>query len=824
MAKAEITDQETLEKWLKDQPSDVAVVIAARSALRVLPLLAAEFDAGNHRPDEKIRADLILSVFRAVAVSWFGAVSPNQETEFRIAASDAAFAVDEAKLDAAAPAFSVSSSAAFAAFAASDAADAAFAVDPADAAFIAFTAAADAFIWDLVQHDVDLFEKPQPAPAQVAFQALWSEDIPEDIAEHWNALKKHLLDADEGWQVWTEWYDARLAGGWTHPKLDEKTNSEIETARVLIDKKLWQQGPVAVNAEIRRIINDPEHRRDLLEKFSVQLEPSETDREKPTDVDTETDRSAAATKPTRQERENVRTHPDDPAVEDLLNRRPFAAAVVEAMNEVRTFGGGDGFAVHLHGPWGSGKTSILNFMADYLTSEHQDKADRWIVVKFNAWENERINPPWWPLLQAVHDAIKNAVRKWKWIPDDRRQTLKAVWCRWMMKSRWWPTFIFAAFGLLALALLFNPWSGNASKALGIVSSVAAVVALFNKQILALVHGSSETAVRVQQLSTDTMKPFSDVFAKLIEAAGQPVAIFIDDLDRCNADYAVDLLEGIQTLFRHSNVAYVVAADRKWIRSSFENRYKDFAGHMQKAGQPLGYLFLEKIFQISTSIPGMGAANRGTYWQELLSLQGTGDGGGTDNNQNVQDKQEAITPDARNRMVDEAVREERQRIVKKFSGEMSQANLDRYVEASGGSPISRAAAALELSSSPSAQSEGQHMLEKYLDAVPENPRGMKRMVNAFGLRRAIRMLEANPVSLDVLTRWTIIEQRWPELADELIIRPALIDKLGKSMRAAEIEKLPDSIRIFANDGVLHATLNDGKKRILKEEHVRLIAGL
>ena len=91
-------------------------------------------------------------------------------------------------------------------------------------------------------------------------------------------------------------------------------------------------------------------------------------------------------------------------------------------------------------------------------------------------------------------------------------------------------------------------------------------------------------------SQDPLKRITGLFKVIVEKTNKPVCVFIDDLDRCQADYVVDLLEGIQTWFHHKNVAYVVAADRSWIKASFEARYGSFSNAVGNIGQPLGYLF------------------------------------------------------------------------------------------------------------------------------------------------------------------------------------------------------------------------------------------
>ena len=84
-------------------------------------------------------------------------------------------------------------------------------------------------------------------------------------------------------------------------------------------------------------------------------------------------------------------------------------------------------------------------------------------------------------------------------------------------------------------------------------------------------------------------------------------MIVDDLDRCKSEYVVALLEGIQTLFADEPVAFVIAADRTWLCQSFATAYGAFDPVVGEPGRPLGYLFLEKTFQVSMSDPADDAS-------------------------------------------------------------------------------------------------------------------------------------------------------------------------------------------------------------------------
>jgi hypothetical protein len=117
-----------MEAWLGRQPREAAVVLAARAALRALPLVLV----AKHKD---FRSVLVLPVFRATVISWATAKYPTYQTELAAAAA-AAYAAADASASATAVAIAAIDAAATRA--------AAFAADAYAAATAARAAAAAA--------------------------------------------------------------------------------------------------------------------------------------------------------------------------------------------------------------------------------------------------------------------------------------------------------------------------------------------------------------------------------------------------------------------------------------------------------------------------------------------------------------------------------------------------------------------------------------------------------------------------------------------------------------------------------------------------------
>ncbi|MDV7340404.1 hypothetical protein RYZ26_12435 [Terasakiella sp. A23] len=235
-------------KWLMGQDKQVAVAMAARISLRVIPVL---FPVLNEAPSE-YATSIILPVFRANSAPWFAGTWPNQRGEFR-AARTAAYAAAADRAAAAAARAGRTAAAKAAKAARTAAADAAYAAARAAAAraVAAYAAAAAdraaaAFspIWVAINNDISYFEKTGSLD-QLISRPLWLSVMPDDLENDWQKMKSVLLELDEDWQVWTNWYDDRLVGG---PKPNGRLVLEsLERERVMIPEEDWEKGPAHVN-------------------------------------------------------------------------------------------------------------------------------------------------------------------------------------------------------------------------------------------------------------------------------------------------------------------------------------------------------------------------------------------------------------------------------------------------------------------------------------------------------------------------------------------------------------------------------------------------
>lgn len=251
----EITNSDQLEAWLKDRLREDAVLIAARCALRVFPLLAPAIE----RNPEEHRKTIFLPICRAMAVASVTGIWPTQAAGVRevadAASASARAATRAAARGATAAATDAADAARAAAFAAADAAfdaaraatDAARAATAATDAATAATDAARAVFWKTVDYDANALARGW-FHGKFNETPLWHAGAPRWVREPWHVLRDDLLSAGDDWFVWVDWYQDRLDG--------KPANEELEVAKALIPSEIWEAGPATLNAKIARLIGE----------------------------------------------------------------------------------------------------------------------------------------------------------------------------------------------------------------------------------------------------------------------------------------------------------------------------------------------------------------------------------------------------------------------------------------------------------------------------------------------------------------------------------------------------------------------------------------
>ncbi len=247
--------------WLKTQSREVRILIAARAALRVFPIV-------TH--DERADKTLALLTARAILISGVVAKMPTPDATAHAAPAARAAHAARAAAD---PADSTALATAHAVYAAGHAARAA--ADPADSTALASTDAtahashATAYAGRAADATVHASHAAHPAAfadSDVALaaayadsdngfdfdallsQPVWHKPGEPDWLQDALAGQDDLLDSGPEWAFWRDWYQGFRDGkhlGWA-----------LQYRVALIDDEIWKAGPEAVAREIERIQED----------------------------------------------------------------------------------------------------------------------------------------------------------------------------------------------------------------------------------------------------------------------------------------------------------------------------------------------------------------------------------------------------------------------------------------------------------------------------------------------------------------------------------------------------------------------------------------
>lgn len=313
---------------------------------------------------------------------------------------------------------------------------------------------------------------------------------------------------------------------------------------------------------------------------------------------------------------------DEHTLDDALNFSDFRPALAQIILTART-----PLTVGVFGAWGTGKTSLLRMLQGDVETQG---LPRLRPVWFTAWKYDHEDALWRAFLLRVLDALQPREAEPAAAPRAERPRLKnpvgeqarqvALLERleesvyrpvdWQELGRWTLDWLALArqggAAAAELAEAFIPMPGLLKTALQLAARRAAPEAGAADALRREVR-----AYRLTQLTY--LEQFEQRFREALRLILRPdgrLIVFVDDLDRCLPEKAVEVLEAIKLFLAVEGVVFVLGMDREVIRRGIETRYRALfqAGH-DKAALPLqGDDYLQKLVQIPFHLPPLSQAD------------------------------------------------------------------------------------------------------------------------------------------------------------------------------------------------------------------------
>lgn len=285
---------------------------------------------------------------------------------------------------------------------------------------------------------------------------------------------------------------------------------------------------------------------------------------------------------------------DDPAPELALGFDDYAAALTEIVTLSRPQ-----FAVGIFGAWGSGKTTLMRAMSRQLQA-----TPGVVPIWFNAWRYEREEHLIVPLL----DTIREQVLEWAGGVNEAGSTSGA-------------RRLATAFGRAAKAILAGvSMTAGLPNAIEVSLDANKVATQWSQSA-----GDDSTASEPKSFYHASFMALRDAVGQFLspqDNATRPGAphrfvVFVDDLDRCLPEKALQVLEAMKLFFDLDGFVFVVGLDQLVIERAVEHKYpKSDSTPAADPADPAMYIsgadYVKKIFQVQFTVPRVDEAQMGAY--------------------------------------------------------------------------------------------------------------------------------------------------------------------------------------------------------------------
>lgn len=231
----------------------------------------------------------------------------------------------------------------------------------------------------------------------------------------------------------------------------------------------------------------------------------------------------------------------------------------------------------IDGDWGTGKTEFCHKLINKFRNEHGN----YRLLYVDAFQADHADNPLLTVLSGVIGLL----------PEGSDKSA--------LRNKAMPVVRFAA-AAVGKAVVSHVLRQNADDLVdGLEESLQdAADQAIDASVKALLKDHEEAQKNIQALQTSLANIAKDA----------PIVIFIDELDRCRPDFAVQMLEVIKHTFNVEGLQFVLVTNTRQLKAAINHRY----GHQVDAQR-----YLDKFVKFSFRLPEFVVGHRGNHNDPLL---------------------------------------------------------------------------------------------------------------------------------------------------------------------------------------------------------------
>ena len=259
----------------------------------------------------------------------------------------------------------------------------------------------------------------------------------------------------------------------------------------------------------------------------------------------------------------------DRALEDMTqDKLEFADIAKRLASSTIETSKGDGMVIGLEGSWGSGKTSLLNFLRSELAASQDEEIHTvtiapWLDGDKSSMVNSLLERMM-PILEAKEKAIPEAGGLEKNGGEEK---------------------------IIEIGQLLKDYGSKTARKVASVANVAGILLPDAKMVAAVLDGVANVLDELTPAES-TLSELKQKITEKIKKLDTRFVVIIDDLDRLEPEQAVEVMRLVRSVADFPRVTYLMCYDRKILADALKTGLKVSDGD----------LFLQKIVQLTFDIP------------------------------------------------------------------------------------------------------------------------------------------------------------------------------------------------------------------------------